>query len=106
MKNNKLALIALSMAPVAAFAETTTAVATSMGSGKSMSLLAAAICMGLAASVVGYSQSKAASTAFEGIGRNPGSAKGMFTPLLLSLALMESLVLFAFVIAFLIIGKV
>ncbi len=46
-------------------------------------------------------QGVAASKALEGIARNPSAADKIFTPLIISLALIESLVIYAFVIAFL-----
>ena len=45
-------------------------------------------------------QGRAASAALEGISRNPGAAPRIQTPMILGLALIESLVLLAFVIAF------
>lgn len=57
------------------------------------------IMMGLAVLGGTLGQSKAAASALDGIARNP-AASGKFTgPLILSLALMESLVLFAFLIS-------
>ncbi len=57
----------------------------------------------IAVAVVGgaIGQGMAASSAVSGISRNPDSIKAMFTPFVLGLALIESLVLLAFVIAFL-----
>ena len=45
-------------------------------------------------------QGRAASAALEGISRNPGAAAKIQTPMILGLALIESLVLLSFVIAF------
>ena len=45
-------------------------------------------------------QGRAASAALEGISRNPGAPPRIQTPMILGLALIESLVLIAFVIAF------
>ena len=42
-------------------------------------------------------QSAAASKAFEGIARNPSAADKLFVPLILGLALMESLVIFTLI---------
>ncbi len=47
-------------------------------------------------------QGKAASVALEGIARNPAAADKLFPPMIIALALIESLVIYAFVIAFLI----
>jgi F-type H+-transporting ATPase subunit c len=51
-------------------------------------------------------QGRAASAALEGISRNPGAAPRIQTPMILGLALIESLVLLSFVIAFFLYGKV
>ncbi|MDP9151886.1 MAG: ATP synthase F0 subunit C [Myxococcota bacterium] len=45
-------------------------------------------------------QGRAAAAALEGISRNPGASARIQTPMILGLALIESLVLLAFVIAF------
>jgi len=47
-------------------------------------------------------QSRAASVALEGVARNPGAADKLFTPMLLALALMESLVIFTLVSIFIV----
>ncbi len=97
MKQTKLALIGAGLLPVVSMAQEAAAQAPASAGGSAY--WAAGICMGAAAAVVGFSQSRAAVAALEGIGRNPAAAKQLFTPLILSLALMESLVLFAFVVA-------
>jgi len=51
-------------------------------------------------------QGRATAAALEGISRNPGAAAKIQTPMILGLALIESLVLFAFVIAFLLQGNI
>mgnify|MGYP003956425931 CR=1 FL=1 len=45
-------------------------------------------------------QSRAASVALEGIARNPGAADKLMTPMILGLALMESLVIFTWATVF------
>ncbi len=62
--------------------------------------LAAALTISVAAFGGAISQAKTASTALEGIARNPAVADKVFTPMIIGLALIESLVLYAFVIAF------
>ena len=47
-------------------------------------------------------QSKAASVALEGIARNPSAADKIQTPMILGLALMESLVIFTLISVFLV----
>jgi F-type H+-transporting ATPase subunit c len=72
---------------------------------KSMIALAIGFGLGIAAAGGALAQGRAASAALEGIGRNPGAAGPMFTPLLLSLALIESLVIYSLVISFMLLGK-
>lgn len=57
------------------------------------------LAMGLAAIGASGGQGKAASSALEGIARNPGSREAVFVPLLLSLAFIELSALLGFVIA-------
>ena len=66
----------------------------------------AAFCMGLAALGGTIGQSRAAAAALEGIARNPQAAAKVQTPMIIALAMIESLVLFSFVIAFLIQDKI
>lgn len=61
--------------------------------------------LGIAAFGGAFGQGKAAAAALEGIGRNPAAAKELFTPMLLSLALIESLVIYSLVISFIMSGK-
>ena len=58
--------------------------------------------LGLAVFAGTTAQSKAASVALEGIARNPAAADKIQTPMILALALMESLVIFALISTFLI----
>lgn len=67
---------------------------------------AAAFAMGLAAFGGAAGQSKTAAAALEGIARNPQSAPKVQTPMIIALAMIESLVLFTFVIAFLLQSKI
>ncbi|MCW5830409.1 MAG: ATP synthase F0 subunit C [Deltaproteobacteria bacterium] len=68
--------------------------------------IAAALTMGIAAAAGTYSQSRAATAALEGMARNPSASGDIRGSMILGLALIESLVLFAFVIAFLLQGKI
>ncbi len=58
--------------------------------------------LGIAIAVAGATrgQSRAAAAALEGIARNPGAQTQIFMPMIVSLALMESLAVFALLIAF------
>ena len=69
-----------------------------------MVALAAGLAIGIAAFGGALGQGRAAATALDGIARNPGAAGKLFTPMILGLALIESLVIYALVIAFLLNG--
>ncbi len=99
----KLVLILISLvAPMAVFAQDAGADAY-----KSLGLaLGAGFAIGIAALGGALGQSKAAAAALEGIGRNPGSADKVFTPMIIGLALIESLVIYALLIAFMLYGKI
>ena len=60
------------------------------------------LAVALAAVAGTTAQSKAASAALEGIARNPSAADKIMTPMILGLALMESLVIFTLISVFLI----
>ena len=68
--------------------------------------LAAGLAIGLAVIGGALGQGKAAAAALEGISRNPGAAARIQTPMLIGLALIESLVLLAFAVAFLLLTRV
>ena len=70
--------------------------------GAGLMRLGAGLAIGLAALGGGLGQGRAAGSQLEGIARNPGAADKMFVPYILGLAFIESLVLYAFVIAFMI----
>jgi F-type H+-transporting ATPase subunit c len=78
-----------------------------VGSGaQAAAAIGAGIAIGLAVLGGTLGQGRAAAAALEGISRNPGAAPRIQTPMILGLALMESLVLFAFAIAFLLQSKI
>ena len=60
----------------------------------------AAFAIGVAALGGALAQGRAAAAALEGIARNPGAKSAVFTPMILGLALIESLVIYALIIAF------
>lgn len=60
------------------------------------------LALGLAVYGGTQGQSKAAAVALEGIARNPSAADKIQTPMILALALMESLVIFALISTFLV----
>ncbi len=67
--------------------------------------IGAGLAIGLAVLGAGIGQGLAVNGAVQGIARNPGAAASIQTPMLIGLALIESLALFAFVIAFLVQGN-
>ncbi len=69
-------------------------------SDKSMMALAAGLAIGVAAFGGALGQGRAVAAALEGIARNPGATDKLFVPMLLGLALIESLVIYALIIAF------
>ncbi len=102
-------LIAMAFSSVA-FAQDGAAGAATVQAAKHSSegwiALAAGLGIALAAFDGALGQARAASTALEGIARNPGAADKVFTPMILGLALIESLVIYALIIAFLLLGKI
>ena len=75
------------------------------GSGTGWGHLSAAIAIGLAAFGGAISQGRTAVAACEGIARNPGAGASIRAMAFLALVLIESLVIYALVIAFVINGK-
>lgn len=71
-----------------------------LGTSDNLGLVAigAGLAIGLAAFGGGMGQGRAAASALEGIARNPSASSKVFTPFILGLALIESLVLMAFLI--------
>lgn len=88
-----IALTALFMAPLAAMADS--------GVGdKGYYAIGAGIVLGLAALGGTTGQGRVGAAAMEGIARNPQAVKALNTPMILTLALIESLVILSFLIAF------
>lgn len=95
-----LAFAAAFVVPLAAFAEDTGRMGANKYDVKAWAAAGAGIAIGLAALGGALGQGRAAAAALEGISRNPGAAARIQTPMILGLALIESLVLLGFVIAF------
>jgi F-type H+-transporting ATPase subunit c len=68
--------------------------------------VAAGFGIALAAFGGALGQGRTASTALDGIARNPGASDKLFTPMILGLALIESLVIYSLIISILLLGKV
>lgn len=100
-ENMKKAIVfaVTTLASFAAVAEEAAHAATGSSSA-GLVAIAAGIAIGLAVFGGTSAQGKAAASALEGIARNPAAGDKLFTPLILSLALIESLVILAFLVAF------
>ncbi len=68
--------------------------------------LAAGLGVAIAAVGAALGQGRAVAAAMESIGRNPNAADRILTPMVLGLAFMEALAIYALVIAFLLQGKI
>lgn len=96
-----LAFVAAFLVPLAAFAQQVTEKAGSNKFDVKMwAGVGAGFAIGLGVLGGALGQGRAAAAALEGISRNPGAAARIQTPMILGLALIESLVLLSFVIAF------
>ena len=82
------------------------AASSSTFSNAALYAISSGVAIGLAAFGGALGQGKLGAAAMEGIARNPQAQKEMFVPLFMGLVLIESLVIYAFVIAFLLQGKI
>jgi F-type H+-transporting ATPase subunit c len=96
-------VLALVLMASPSFAQTGDAAGSSVGG---LIAIAAGIGIGIAAFGVALGQGRATAAAMESIGRNPNSADRIFVPMIIGLALMEALCLYALVIAFFLQGKI
>jgi F-type H+-transporting ATPase subunit c len=76
------------------------------GGANQLIALAAGLAIAVAAFGGALSQARAAAAALEGMARNPGIQPKLFVAMILALALIESLVLYALLIAIMLMGKV
>ena len=68
--------------------------------------LSAALAIGLAAFGGAIAQGRTSAAALDGIARNPAASGKLFTPMILGLALIESLVIYSLIISFALLGKI
>jgi F-type H+-transporting ATPase subunit c len=101
-----LSFLAVFAVSAVAFAQDGADVAAIKASQGGWIAIAAGIGLGLAAFGGALGQGRTASTALDGIARNPGAADKLFTPMILGLALIESLVIYSLLIAFLLQNKI
>ena len=90
-------LIFLILLPLGSFAGETAEAVTGISPG--LKAMASAFSIAIGALGGALAQGRVASAAMEGIARNPQAGKSMFVPFMVSLAMIESLVLFCLVIA-------
>jgi F-type H+-transporting ATPase subunit c len=76
------------------------------GGGDGMIAIGAGIAIGVAAIGPGLGQGRAVAAAMESIGRNPNAADRIQTPMIIGIAFIEALAIYALVIAFTLAGKV
>jgi F-type H+-transporting ATPase subunit c len=96
-------LVVLALTTVSAFAQAEPAAAAPSG-GVLWGVISAAFVLGIAAAAGAIGQSRAIVAACEGIARNPGAAGPIRLAMIIGLALIESLVIYALIIAFIIQG--
>jgi len=101
-----LSVVVTTLFAASAFAQEAAAGASNTADVQKWGLLAAGLGMALAAFGGALGQGRAATAALEGIARNPSASDRIFTPMILGLALIESLVIYSLVISFMILGKV
>jgi F-type H+-transporting ATPase subunit c len=102
MSKLKLVLFALFivMMASAAFAQDPTTGADVRPAGVRWGVIGAAFVLGVAAAAGAIGQSRAIAASVEGIARNPGAAGAIRLSMIIGLALIESLVIYALLIAF------
>ncbi len=100
-------LFSLLFAAVAgvAFAEEGAAAAGGGDSVKMFIALAAGFGIAIASFGGALGQGRAIAAGLEGIARNPSAQNKIFIPMIVGLALIESLVIYALVISFILVGK-
>jgi len=102
-KKNMILFAILVLTAFSAFGQD--APATTTSNGVAWGPLAAAFVLGISAAAGAIGQSRAIAAACEGIARNPGAAGAIRLAMIIGLALIESLVIYALVIAFIIQGR-
>src|ERR1700686_3731841 len=96
-----MGVVAVALTAMPAFAQETAGAATG---GVKWGVVSAAFAIAIAAFGGAFAQGKATAAACEGMARNPGAAGPIRVMAILGLALIESLVIYALVIAFAIKG--
>ena len=103
MNKRILLMVIIALVAVAAFAQeptTSTTTTTAAAKGVNWSYVAAAFVLGIAAAFGALGQGRAIAASVEGIARNPSAGAAIRGAMIIGLALIESLVIYALVIAF------
>jgi F-type H+-transporting ATPase subunit c len=98
------AFVLTALASAAAFAQGAAAPA-AVDNSKGLIGIGAALAIGIAAAGGSLGQGRAAASALDGIARNPQASGKIFVPMIVALALIESLVIYCLLIAFNLTGK-
>ena len=109
MKKMKLFIMVFAGAMLAVLAGAPMAMAAEgagAGDAGGMIALGAGLAIGLGGLGCGMGQGRAVASAMESIGRNPSSVDRLMTPMIIGLALIESIAIYALVIAFSLQGKI
>jgi len=104
-----MSLVGLSLALAPAVAAAAEGAAAGGGEGfmKYFAIaIGAGLAIGLSAIGGGLGQGKAVASALEGIARNPGAAGKIVTPMIIGLAMIESLVIYGLVVALILVFKI
>ncbi len=99
-KKTILLFVLLVLTAFSAFGQDQATTATAQNSGVRWGVIGAAFVLGIAAAAGAMGQSRAIVAACEGIARNPGAAGPIRLAMIIGLALIESLVIYALLIAF------
>ena len=100
-----LGILGAGLVPGSAFAQAGGGAANSFDM-QAAATLGAGLAIGLAVLGGALGQGRAAAAALEGISRNPGATSRIQPPMIIGLALIESIAIYALVIAFSLQGKV
>jgi F-type H+-transporting ATPase subunit c len=101
-KKHIILFVLLALTAVTAFGQDAQTAQTATNSGVRWGVIGAAFVLGISAAAGAMGQSRAIVAACEGIARNPGAAGAIRLAMIIGLALIESLVIYALIIAFII----
>lgn len=105
MSKKILLMAIIALIAVSAFAQEPAAGPAQATTGVKWSYVAAAFVLGIAAAFGALGQGRAIAASVEGIARNPSAGAAIRGAMIIGLALVESLVIYALVIAFIMVFK-